>query len=51
VVTAQDRPQLASLSYRSAARRSIAEPLLLVALALLLAEALLVGSRRRVAAA
>jgi hypothetical protein len=48
VLTARDREQLSSLSYRSAARRSVAEPLLWVALALLVAEALFVGSIGRV---
>ena len=51
VLTAQDRIQLASLSYRSASRRSIAEPILLVALALLIGEAMMVGARRRPVAA
>ena len=51
VLTAPDRPQLANLSFRSAARRSIAEPLLFAALALLIIEGLLVGTRRRAAPA
>jgi hypothetical protein len=51
VLPALDRVQLSSLSYRSAARRSIAEPLLFVALALLIGEALLVASRRPATAA
>jgi hypothetical protein len=51
VLPARDRVQLSSLSYRSAARRSIAEPLLFIALALLIGEALLVASRRPAAAA
>ena len=46
VLTAADRTQLASLSFRSASRRSIGEPLLFVALALLVVEGLLVGTRR-----
>lgn len=50
VLTASDRVQLASLSFRSAGRRSIAEPLLVIALALLAIEGLMVRSRRRVAA-
>ena len=50
VLTAADRIQLASLSFRSASRRSIAEPLLVVALALLALEGLMVRSRRRAAA-
>jgi len=51
VLPVVDRVQLSSLSYRSAARRSIAEPLLFVALALLIGEALLVASRRPATAA
>lgn len=51
VIAANDRPQLASLSFRSASRRSIAEPILFFALALLVAEGLLVGTRRRTAVA
>ncbi|PYP61308.1 MAG: hypothetical protein DMD26_17815 [Gemmatimonadetes bacterium] len=51
VLTAPDRPQLANLSFRSAARRSISEPLLFAALALLIIEGLLVGTRRRAAPA
>jgi hypothetical protein len=47
VLTASDRSQLAALSFRSAARRSIAEPLLFGALALLVVEGLVVGTRRR----
>jgi len=46
-LSAADRPQLASLSFRSAARRSVGEPILLGALALLVVEGLLVGTRRR----
>jgi hypothetical protein len=42
--------EFASMSFRSAARRSIAEPLLGVALALLVLEALVVGVTRRSAA-
>jgi hypothetical protein len=51
VISAADRPQLASLSFRSASRRSVGAPILFVALALLVAEGLLVGTRRRTAAA
>ena len=51
VLTAADRPQLARLSFRSASRRSITDPLLFGALALLVVEGLLVGTRRRPAAA
>jgi hypothetical protein len=51
VLSAADRPQLASLSFRSAARRSVGEPILLAALALLVVEGLLVGTRRRTPAA
>ena len=51
VIAANDRPQLASLSFRSASRRSVGEPILFLALALLVAEGLLVGTRRRAAAA
>ncbi|HKW49140.1 MAG TPA: hypothetical protein VJN70_16930, partial [Gemmatimonadaceae bacterium] len=51
VIAANDRPQLASLSFRSASRRSVAEPILFFALALLVAEGLLVGTRRRAAVA
>lgn len=51
VIVAADRPQLGSLSFRSAARRPIAEPILIIALALLALEALLVRSRRRAAPA
>ena len=51
LLTAADRVQLAGLSFRSAARRSIGEPILVAALALLALEALLVRSRRRGAAA
>jgi hypothetical protein len=51
VLSAADRPQLASLSFRSASRRSVGEPILLAALALLVAEGLLVGTRRRTAVA
>lgn len=46
VLTAADRAQLANLSFRSASRRSVGEPLLFVALALLVVEGLLVGTRR-----
>jgi hypothetical protein len=49
VISAADRPQLASLSFRSASRRSVGEPILFLALALLVAEGLLVGTRRRAA--
>jgi hypothetical protein len=49
VLIANDRVQLASFSFRSAARRSVAEPLLVIALALLALEALFVRSRRRAA--
>jgi hypothetical protein len=51
VLSAADRPQLASLSFRSASRRSVGEPILLAALALLVVEGLLVGTRRRTAVA
>ena len=51
LLTAADRVQLAGMSFRSAARRSVAEPILVAVLALLALEALLVRSRRRVAAA
>ena len=51
LLTAADRVQLAGLSFRSAARRSVGEPILVAALALLALEALLVRSRRRGAAA
>jgi hypothetical protein len=51
LLTANDRVQLAGLSFRSAARRSVGEPILVAALALLALEALLVRSRRRGAAA
>jgi hypothetical protein len=51
VISAADRPQLASLSFRSASRRSVGEPILFVALTLLVAEGLLVGTRRRTAVA
>ena len=51
LLTAVDRAQLAGLSFRSAARRSVAEPILVAVLALLALEALLVRSRRRVAVA
>ena len=51
VLAAADRPQLASLSFRSASRRSVGEPILLAALALLVVEGLLVGTRRRTAVA
>ena len=51
LLTAADRVQLAGLSFRSAARRSVAEPILVAVLALLALEALLVRSRRRVAVA
>jgi hypothetical protein len=50
LLTASDRAQLASFSFRSASRRSIAEPLLITTLALLVLEGLLVRSRRRGAA-
>ena len=50
VLPAADRAQFSNLSFRSAGRRSIAEPLLVVALVLLGLEAYLVGSRRRVVA-
>ena len=51
VISAADRPQLATLSFRSASRRSVGEPILFLALALLVAEGLLVGTRRRTAVA
>jgi hypothetical protein len=51
LLTAADRVQLAGMSFRSAARRSVAEPILVAVLALLALEALLVRSRRRVAVA
>jgi hypothetical protein len=51
VIAAADRPQLNSLSFRSASRRSVGEPILFLALALLVAEGLLVGTRRRAAVA
>jgi hypothetical protein len=51
VLSAADRPQLASLSFRSASRRFVGEPILLAALALLVVEGLLVGTRRRTAVA
>lgn len=51
LLTAADRVQLAGLSFRSAARRSVGEPVLVAALALLALEALLVRSRRRSQAA
>ena len=50
LLTAADRVQLASLSFRSAARRSIGVPLLVLALGLLAIEGLLVRSGRRTAA-
>lgn len=49
VIAANDRAQLASLSFRSASRRSVGEPLLIAALALLIVEGILVGTRRRTA--
>lgn len=51
LLTAADRVQLAGMSFRSAARRSVGEPILVAALALLALEALLVRGRRRGAAA
>lgn len=51
LLTATDRVQLSGLSFRSAARRSVGEPILVVALALLALEALLVRRRRGAAAA
>lgn len=51
LLTAADRVQLAGMSFRSAARRSVGEPILVAALALLTLEALLVRGRRRGAAA
>jgi hypothetical protein len=48
VLVVSDRVQLASLSFRSATRRPIGEPLLIVAVVLLVLEALLVRSRRRI---
>jgi hypothetical protein len=50
VLAAADRAQFSSLSFRSAGRRSIAEPLLVLALGLLGLEAYFVGARRRAAA-
>jgi hypothetical protein len=50
VLAAADRAQFSNLSFRSAGRQSIAEPLLVLALALLGLEAYFVGARRRVAA-
>lgn len=47
VLPARDRTQFSSLSFRSAGRRSIVQPLLLAALVLLGLEAYLVGARRR----
>jgi hypothetical protein len=47
VIPAADRTQLATLSFRSASRRSVGEPILFAALALLVAEGVLVGVRRR----
>jgi hypothetical protein len=51
VLTAADRTQLASFSFRSASRQPVAEPLLVIALALLALEAMMVRSRRRAAVA
>ncbi|MFL5613829.1 MAG: BatA domain-containing protein [Gemmatimonadaceae bacterium] len=51
VLVAANRTELGSLSFRSAARRPIAEPILILAMALLVFEALLVRSRRRPALA
>jgi hypothetical protein len=51
LLVAADRVQLANLSFRSAARRPIGEPILVIALVLLGLEALLVRSRRRAAPA
>lgn len=50
VLSARDRAQLSSLSFRSAGRQSLAVALLIAALVLLGAEAYFVGARRRVAA-
>ena len=50
ILRPSDRAQFSSFSFRSAGRRSIAEPLLIVALILLGLEAYFVGARRRVAA-
>lgn len=47
VLPVADRAQFSNLSFRSAGRRSIAEPLLLAALVLLGIEAYVVGARRR----
>lgn len=51
LLVAANRTELGSLSFRSAARRPIAEPILILAMALLVFEALLVRSRRRPALA
>jgi hypothetical protein len=51
VLVASDRAQLSSLSFRSAARQPVGQPILILALALLALEALLVRSRRRAAPA
>ena len=47
LIVARDGAEFSALSFRSAGRRSIAEPLVGVALALLVIEALLVGAGRR----
>jgi hypothetical protein len=50
VLPVSDRAQFSSLSFRSAGRSSIAEPLLIAALILLGLEAYFVGARRRMVA-
>ena len=47
LLRARDRAEFTGMAFRSAARRSIAEPLIAAALALLVVEALLVGAGRR----
>jgi hypothetical protein len=50
VLSPEGRAQFSALSFRSAGRRSVAEPLLIIALILLGLEAFFVGARRRLAA-